>query len=123
MNVHDQAMLDLVRIWIPYGGARPADILVAFGMSPERFYANITRILGTNACPDMSMAERRQIEEIAARFSTHPLPAQRGHRDLAAHSCRTGHGASRRYLPPPPQTGIRKSAVPSCDDRRTTDNT
>ncbi|MGW5150001.1 DUF3263 domain-containing protein [Rhodococcus koreensis] len=73
MNAEEQAMLELARIWAPYGGARPADILVEFGMSPARFYANITRILRTNAAVwNMPIAERYRIEEIAARYSTQP---------------------------------------------------
>ena len=73
MNTEEQAMLELARIWAPYGGARPGDILVEFGMSPARFYANITRILLTNAAVwNMPIAERHRIGEIAARYSTQP---------------------------------------------------
>jgi hypothetical protein len=74
MNADEQAMLELARIWAPYGGARPGDILVKFGMSPATFYANITRILGTSAIPNMPTAERLQIQEIAARHPAHSGP-------------------------------------------------
>lgn len=73
MNTEEQAMLELARSWAPYGGARPGDILVQFGMSPAGFYANITRILHTNAAAwNMPIAERHRIGEIAARYSTQP---------------------------------------------------
>lgn len=76
MNAEEQAMLELARIWAPYGGARPGDILVEFGMSPARFYANIARILRTNATVwSMPSGERHQIEENAARYSAHFVSA------------------------------------------------
>lgn len=76
MTSEEQAMLELARVWAPYGGARPGDILVEFGMSPARFYANISRILRTKAAVwSMPACERHQIEENAARYSAHFVSA------------------------------------------------
>ena len=73
MTSEEQAMLEFARIWAPYGGARPGDILVEFGMSPARYYQNVTRILRTIAVRNLPIAERHRIEECAARYSAQPI--------------------------------------------------
>nr|WP_257792492.1 DUF3263 domain-containing protein [Rhodococcus oxybenzonivorans] len=73
-DAEEQAMLELARIWAPYGGARPGDILVEFGMSPATFYARVTRILRTIAIRNRPLAERHLILENAARYSIQPAP-------------------------------------------------
>ena len=73
MNSEEAAMLELARIWAPYGGAQPGDILVEFGISPATFYGRIIRILRTIALRNMPLAERHLIQENAARYSVSPV--------------------------------------------------
>lgn len=69
MSTEDRELLELARIWLPYGGPPVGEILVRFGMSTTRFYENIARILRSQVPIRLSPSEREQIERTAVRYA------------------------------------------------------
>ncbi|MGW8816233.1 DUF3263 domain-containing protein [Gordonia terrae] len=61
----DRAMLDLARKWIPYDGVPASEIWIQFGMVPDRYYAQIKRILSAVGDKQISARERSHLERLA----------------------------------------------------------
>lgn len=89
-NVEDRRMLDFARMWAPYGGPQPDEILVHFGMPPTRFYQNITRILRTAAPGHIPVAERQLLYTVSARYCTADGSSRRRRRVEPVPGGRTG---------------------------------
>ncbi len=61
-------ILELARIWAPYGGAPAGEILVRFGISRPDFYKRVLHALP--GCTDffLSEEEARAVRDVALRF-------------------------------------------------------
>lgn len=44
MDQYDRQLLEFALRWEPFGGPRAADILVEFGMTPDRFAAQLKKL-------------------------------------------------------------------------------
>ncbi|RYF58007.1 MAG: DUF3263 domain-containing protein [Comamonadaceae bacterium] len=64
MFEEDRIMLDFARRWTHYGGAPAGEIWVEFGMTPDRFYEHIQRILGSLTSRSLPPHERHRLEQL-----------------------------------------------------------
>ncbi|MDH6293268.1 DUF3263 domain-containing protein [Rhodococcus sp. WS4] len=66
---NETAILNLACRWAPYGSVPASEIWVTFGMSPDRFYTILTRILGTLDAHELAPEQRQSLEHLAMRRS------------------------------------------------------
>ncbi|WP_143543145.1 hypothetical protein [Rhodococcus sp. NCIMB 12038] len=71
METFDETILEFARRWIPYGGPPQEEILVGFGLTPERFaeraLAALGRIAGRRLTAEEQESLRRQLICLYAR--------------------------------------------------------
>jgi hypothetical protein len=65
-----------MRVWAPYGGPRLDDVLVLFGLTPEKFHRRITRLLTSAASGELTFDDPRMIEALLSRSQTSPVVSQ-----------------------------------------------
>ncbi|MBQ9053036.1 MAG: DUF3263 domain-containing protein [Rhodococcus sp.] len=59
-------MLDFACQWSPYGGAPAGEIWVEFGMTPDRFYEHVQRILDSPAAHAFAPPVHRRVDQLAS---------------------------------------------------------
>ncbi|WAM19955.1 hypothetical protein [Rhodococcus sp. JS3073] len=64
-------LIHFANTWAPYGGASDEDILVAFGMSKNRFHDALRHALHQTGC------HAQTIEQLTAAYSRTNLPARK----------------------------------------------
>lgn len=65
-----QEMLDLARIWLPFGGPPAGEILVRFGINRTQFHHRILRILASGNTLLLTPDEAKRMEAISVAFLT-----------------------------------------------------
>jgi hypothetical protein len=91
----DTAILEFARRWMPFGGPRPEDVLVEFGMTTARYDEHLARILET--LPDGVLP----IDELTRLRASPETGATDGYRNHRTHmEMSAAHKKSRRRTNP-----------------------
>ncbi|MFI2478584.1 DUF3263 domain-containing protein [Nocardia xishanensis] len=70
-TVEDEQNLEYARRWLPYGGGRPEDTLVEFGLTPCGYIARLAAILDSPAARTLDPDIRQALHDfVASHLST-----------------------------------------------------
>lgn len=67
MSIEQQEIMRFARAWIPFGGPRPEDIFVIFGMTPARYDTALLEVVDAEPVKNMTRLEASYFASVRAR--------------------------------------------------------